>query len=246
MPIVRALFQRDGNAARAGIKAACSAPRPADLTPDFARYVDYRLPYLAFQTELGFPNGGELGQAYDEALRGLDVPPAGEVSARTQARLRLQLRCYADMEGLQPLPAGEFDGLLREADELGFNAEMWYFATTWAFRHQRADVIAAALEYLTINSTRYFADFLWQRINLMHLLLAGRASRKDVLQLVKRIEFSSQTESLQRDIWPACTAAGLIDAEVQQAFEKRQELLAQAPDAVPRPRRVTGRMRTDA
>jgi hypothetical protein len=49
IPIVRAIYQRDGAAAQRALQAAQRAPRPAELPSDFRRVIDYRLPYLAFR-----------------------------------------------------------------------------------------------------------------------------------------------------------------------------------------------------
>lgn len=245
VPVVQALFRHDGAGARAALAAAHAAPRPENLSAEFLCYIAYRLDYLAFQTELSYPSGADLPALYTAALKALETPPEGALAERMRSRLKLQLRCIADSDGVAPLEPAEFDELLKDGVARGANAEMWYFATGWAFARQRKDVVQAALEFLTVESTRYFADFLWQRVNLMYLLLEGRARKQDVLELIKRIEFANQLEAVERRLWPACEQAGLVDAAAQAALATRREQLQAAEPRVPRAAHPTGRIRRD-
>ena len=55
----------------------------------------------------------------------------------------------------------------------------------------------------------------WQRVNIMHLLLTGRAERRDVEETIATLQILPQLNEFRDRIWPKCIEAGLVDGELE-------------------------------
>jgi hypothetical protein len=243
--IIHELYRRNYSSARELLSGAWQQLPVSGLSMEYMQITRYRLYYIRFQIESLDSQPSSPRQALRDMLGGMDEEPAGALSQSTRDRLRLQARISADSLGIEVLDSEEFDRLYTKESRITENAELWFYITSWAYQHQRGDLIELALEFLTFHASGYQADYVWQRVHLMHLLLNGLAQKVDLLELIRRIEHRRQWELTQQTLWPGCIAAGLVDRQVEAALSARLMSLSNEPPRVARAEPAAGSLRLE-
>ncbi|MCB1187643.1 hypothetical protein KDL29_10810 [bacterium] len=130
-------------------------------------------------------------------------------------------RLIADNHGVIPLSRAELSVLLGRLDGLMEDRQLWHVLAMWAFMHHDHELMVRAAELFLVHPGASLNQALWQRVNLMYLLLEGRATRRDVLETLRVLSVHPQVEEFRRNILPACIAAGIADVEVMRLLDER-------------------------
>ncbi|MCB1218260.1 hypothetical protein KDL44_12775 [bacterium] len=134
-------------------------------------------------------------------------------------------RLIADNSGLRPLDRGELELLLGRLEGLMEDRQLWHVLAMWAFRHGERELLARAYGIFLVNPGSSLNQALWQRVNLMYLLLDGRAGPRDVLESMRALSVHPQVVEFRRHILPRCIEAGIADESLQHALDERMESL---------------------
>lgn len=244
-PIIASMYLGDRDAVRRMRQEAWDALAACDLDDDRRQCAYYRLSYVSWQELLRLGTHAEAMAGYTRLLDQLSSPPQGPLSAAMCQRMQLQSQCHADVEGLADCSVSEYLRLRSGLPQYLRDPELYHFVASWAFKHRQQETLEESLEIMTFNSTGYQSDFSWQRVNLMHLLLQGRATQRDVLELIKRLGYPHHWRVVQTSLWNAVEAAGLADSKVQAALAAKLDQLHAMPPKAPGHADSTKRIRKD-
>lgn len=161
-------------------------------------------------------------QIHARAFACLARPPqtAAGVTGEHYARLAILLVGYDDFEQ-KPTPA-ELLELIRSLPPEYQDHQIWHPLSVLAFDHNIPELLELAFEQETISPHSKFPQAAWQRINLMYQIMAGKVTRKDVLETLKVYHLPSQFKELRRRMWPRLEALGLIDRELERMLSDRE------------------------
>ena len=134
-------------------------------------------------------------------------------------------RLIADNHGLRSLSGSELATLLGRLEGLTHDRQLWHVLAMWAFLHRDRELLGRAYELFLLHPGTSLNQVLWQRVNLMHLLLAGRARCCDVLETIRVLSVHPQVEEFRRLILPECIRCGIADVNVQRLLDERIEEL---------------------
>ena len=233
-PLVKAIYRKDVPLGTALIASFRESLEESGLDPDLRQAASYKFSFVSNQF-YRITGTKSRQQALADTITGLNEPSRGQVSAAIRAQLLIQAQTIAECIGEDGLPEDEFRSLYEDAAQAVRPAEFWHYVTSWGFLHDRIEFVKTALAELTVNSDGYQSDLVWQRANLIHLLMEGRAKERDVVELIKRLDNAVQWESIRRLVWPAIEQAGLHNSPlVQAALERKQRQFDERPDEVPR------------
>jgi hypothetical protein len=234
-PVVNALYSRDQAAAHAALARAREllAAEPA-LSEDQRTAAGLKLHYYEYQIHKALGDRSEWRHHFEEALGRIGWP------VYTPAALIMQriLLCLLRASGMRlhycKFPAKTFHELFDGIPDEDRGAELWHSAANWAFYNRREDVLGEALAYFTVEADGWLSDYTWQHVNTMYQLVAGKAVKQDVEELLRRIKLTPQLEDLNRHIWPRIVELGLADNDVEALRQQATERVQREGDHVPR------------
>ena len=233
VPVVQAIYVNDDRLARSLLAQATDKLDSGDFSEDTKEALRYRLRYIQWQIDriCQAPGQAELEArcVRDELSR----PATGPIADIVRNNVLMQMRTTCLRDDILDYPDEEFELHYSAVDEEFRTLEFWHYVSTWAFLNRQQHYLEKALEVHTIHADGFMSDFLWQRINLMLLMLQGRASKLDVIELIKRIDNVFQWRNVEKVIWPACQKAGLVDLDIEQRLEAQLGRIGSQPPKAP-------------
>jgi hypothetical protein len=201
-----------------------------ELDNDNARALTLFLLFLEFKSarlrldELNTP------ALFDRARLELAAPPQGPVAALTSSMLLLELLVNGHHLGLYELSQEEFRKRFDAVPAAGRTHHFWYYTSGYAFIMGDEAIVTEAYKLYLVNPSGSADYYTVQRLKLMLHLMQGKAGKKDVLELLKRIQTLPQISEFNLVFYPRIESAGLVDEEVLSACaEKEGEILTQGP-----------------
>ena len=213
-PIEHAFFRGQMDQASALHKEAVADVEMEDMPEPLREALGYHLLFYHFKIRWIRNESLWNLQEYQEARRLFEQPALTLLGDLERVRRLLVILTLADHDGLDQLSKQELMALI---DCLhGYPDEVvWFYAAGWAFTHGSLEILERAyLEALT-DPARWMGQAKWQRINIMYLLVSGRASQRDVEETIKTLVLLPQLTEFEDFIWPKCREAGLVDEELE-------------------------------
>ncbi|MBN2082624.1 hypothetical protein JW859_10525 [bacterium] len=243
-PIVTAIHNLQMVKARDLLAEARVDLAASGLSPEAVEAAEVNLDYLEYWWQWHPAGDNNWNSAsYRRALAHLSRPAQFEAARIEKARRVFYIRMHAHMDGLEPLTGDELRAQLAQLPPDKLDDRDWHHVAGWAFAHQDREMLTRAYEALLTEPSEILGPAKWQRVNLMYLLLEGRAERRDVEESIKLLKIKPQLSEFQTTLWPACEKAGLVDAELRQMLAERAEEIENT-EADPRPERKTRSIRT--
>jgi len=230
-PVVKAVYDQDLQRAQRLLVEARTALDASELDVDGKKALSLRIRYLDWQTERNLNPRADSWQITSTVLAEMSNVNEGEIAKSFAAILRLQMRSTLLRDEQADYPAVDFEQDFSEAHPDMRSLEFWHYVSSWAFLHKRVDYIEQAMAEHTLHADGYMSDFLWQRINPIYQALKGRATRQDVIEIVKRLENLFQWVNVEKVLWPALEEAGLVDDEIRDLLAKQLNKIKDAPQA---------------
>jgi hypothetical protein len=225
-------------------RASEQLERESALTEDERSLLRYEVAWSPFNfaTFIGLP-ADSIATYYREAAAALDVPPAGPVSAPTQAFYRLALAAKALSFGLGRIEAAAARNWLASIPADRFNVGTWQHMALIGFYLGERTMVEEAFGELLTGTTGLRDGYGWLRVNLMYLLSEERAQVEDFRQLLAVIQHIGELRSFRRDFWPHAQRLGYTRSLEPQLESREYELSADLvpPDIEPTTKRVLGR-----
>jgi len=175
--------------------------------------------------------------SYNEVMAQLSQPAATEFGEAMRLAIYVRIKVNGVFDGFDTLTGEECRSIIQRLPEHLLPPVVHQIAKL-AFMQKDVELLGAALGELTINPLQVLGQATWQRANIMYQLLAGKASRRDVEETIKTLAVRPQLVEFYDTIWPACRAAGLVNAELERQLAE-QEAEVMAKTEVPPPERRT-------
>ena len=242
-PIREALYANDQPRAAAALKEAWEELVALGLAADQHELMGYVLSWYEFVKTVQDQPIGLAAAQYRRMLERFSVPartPAGEAQRR---RMLAILRCTGHLYDCADLTRAELDQLLDGLPGLETDEFLWHNIAGWAFANRDVEMLRRAYEIMLTEPSNLLGQAKWQRVNLMLLLVEGRATRHDVEYAVRHMRVLPQIIEFRLRIWPECVRQGLTDDELERQLGERYEQLRQrppVPDLEPRTKRILG------
>ena len=242
-PVHDALYAGDLAQGMAILDAAREALGTSELSADERLTLEYEIAVHEMTAMNRLGDTDEYKTVFDKTRQFLQSHPAvGPLSDQAQALHLLRLLGAGYRRGFFNLEEDEVDALLARLSPEAFNNNLWYYLTAWAFHTGKLRFLEWAYGEQMVQTTGYLDDYFWLRTNLMYLITAGRATKNDVLETIQRYPHPMYLSDFPNIFFPRLEQAGLLDAEVEGALEKRrielQGLDGQPPTLEPRTRRL--------
>jgi len=221
VPVQRAMRQNEFNDARKKLYAARQALDDRELSEEDVESLKYLLCYTEFEIALGEHEGALPVEEYDKSLQQLSQASSFADAEKTRWRLLTQLRVAAELASGDELSEDEFQALFAQVPECEKARELWYLVAGWAFKHQDQALLARAYEEFLVRDSDEPADWTCMRARLMHRLLMGRATRRDIALTLELAQQAPQVREFEQLIWPYCQQAGLGGEELEHLLEAR-------------------------
>ena len=179
-PVVQAIYVKDGFLAESMLAHAHADLAASGLMEDEQIALRYRICYLQWQMERICQDHDQEAAHARRACADLERPADGPVAEIVRNIVLLQMRTTCLRDSILPYPPEEFETHFRAVEQEFRTLEFWHYVSKWAFLNRRQDYLGQALEVHTIHADGFMSDFLWQRINIMLLLLKGAALKKSM------------------------------------------------------------------
>ena len=219
-PITNALYSGKLEEARRLHSNAGQALDKADLPEGVREGLGYYLLLLHYSIHWQ-EHPADWNQASFQEVRQIFEQPALTSFGDTERIKRLAtIRFVADRDKLEPLT---HDDLMQLLDELGEATDetMWFYVAGWAYNHNDLELLERAYTETLVDPPAWMGQAKWQRINIMYLLVAGRAERQDVEETIKTLAILPQLYEFEAHIWPKCVEAGLVDDKLTAMLADR-------------------------
>jgi hypothetical protein len=241
--IVNAIYNLQMIKARELIEGARQSLPTSDLTPELIDAAKVHLDYLEYWWHW-HPAGDDDWnlESYRRALAHFSQPSRFEEARIECARRVFYIRLHAHMDGLEPLAGSELRSLLAQLPPGRLDDRDWHQIAGWAFLQEDREMLTRAYEAMLTAPSEILGPAKWQRVNLMYLLMEGRAERRDVEESIKLLKIKPQLTEFKLTLWPACEKAGLVDDELRRLLAELAEEIENS-EVDPRPQRKTGRIR---
>lgn len=234
-PIVDCLYLRDRDKAVQWLADARLALQGEDeLSADLKDACRIKLDYFAYQIDKALGTQDQWGRAFGEAIVAISRPVEGEAAVVMQCILLCLLRSSGMRAGFRDFNAEEFQELFDRIPDSERGSELWHTVANWAYHRRDIVNLEEAFAYFTISADGWLSDYTWQHVNCMYQLVSGKASHKDVHELLRRITLTPQIENFNKHIWPMVIELGLADASLEQLRMETIERITQEGGYVPR------------
>jgi hypothetical protein len=234
---IKAIYCADRDTALVVLAAAAEQLPGSGLPAELLDMVGVRIRYMRWQAERIGCSASEVTRLRQELIAELQQH-AGDVYGTGVARCYLlQLRTIDERDHGMPYPVEDFHADLEAIPSELRTKELLLYFSAWAFLHSDMALIEECFGVYTVESEGFMADFLWQRANLMYQLLKDRATSRDVIELIRRVEHPNQWHDVEMIMLPTCIRRGLLDDEACQALGKLLQNHNAYPPQMP-PRRV--------
>jgi hypothetical protein len=234
-PIVDCLYARDRAAAEQWLADARLALSVEDtLDADQRKAGELKLHYFEYQINKALGDRDEWGRAFGEAIVAIGQPVETEAADVMQRILLCLLRSSGMRAGFRDFAVEEFNALFDGIPEDERTSELWHTVANWAFHRRDVENLGRAFEFFTISADGWLSDYTWQHVNCMYQLVAGKAIKKDVVELIKRITLTPQMDNFNKHIWPMVIELGLRDDEVEALRQEYTDRIQREGAYVPR------------
>ncbi|MBN2081456.1 hypothetical protein JW859_04520 [bacterium] len=237
-PVYRAIYLGEYDEAQAALKRAEAELAAGRLPADVAEAQQYNLVFTACRLHWDDVAGDGYDQDdYDRVMAELSQPAATEFGEGMRLSTYIRIKINGVFDGFDTLTGAECRSIIQRLPDYLLPPVVHQIAKL-AFVQNDVELLGAALGELTINPMQRLGQATWQRANMLYQLLAGKATRRDVAETIKTLTVRPQLVDFHDTIWPACRAAGLVDADLEQLLAEREaEVLAKTE--VPGPERRT-------
>ncbi len=240
-PIRAALYANDQPQAAAALEQAWAELDSMGLAEDQHEMMGYVLSWYEFVKTVQDQPIGLAAEQYRRTLERFTAPactPAGEAQRR---RLEAILRCTGRLYDCADLTRAELDQLLEGLPGLETDEFLWHNIAGWAFANRDVEMLHRAYEVMLTEPSNLLGQAKWQRVNIMLLLVEGRATRRDVEFTVRNMRVLPQIIEFRVRIWPECVRRGLTDDQLERQLDERYAQLRQrppVPDLEPRTKHI--------
>jgi hypothetical protein len=212
--------------------AAMHALEAATLPDDVVEALGYLLLFLHHNIRWVAQPEAWTSADYLEVKQVFAQPAHTSFGDFERVKRLIYIRFRADQDQLDLL---NHDDLMMLLDELQgcYDDVIWFNVAGWAFNHRDLPLMERAYTESLTDPSPWMGQAKWLRVNLMYLLLAGRASPRDVEETIKSIAILPQLIEFEMLIWPRCIEAGLADANLTAMLEQRANDIRQAPPTPP-------------
>ncbi|MDQ3024335.1 MAG: hypothetical protein M3R04_08150 [bacterium] len=233
--IVDSLYARDRDLALRWLSDARDALNSDDtLTEDIRSTCGLKLHYFEYQVHKALGDREQWGSAFGEALRAVGTPVNGEGALLMQRILLCLLRSSGMRAGIRDFSPEEFREMFDEIPEDERSSELWHTVANLAYHRRDVDSLGQAFEFFTISADGWLSDYTWQHVNCMYLLVSGRASDRDVLELINRITLTPQMENFNKHSWPLVIERGLVTPELEHLRQDMTDRIIRKGAYMPR------------
>ncbi|MBN2082330.1 hypothetical protein JW859_09005 [bacterium] len=224
-PLIRAHYRRDQAAAEAALKAAHAEVDAAGLDADELAAVRLHLLYIEYHTVLQVTVDKWQRPQYEALYTKLQEPQPGPISEFVRQTRLLILQIEAEHDGLIVFAPEDFERLYNSIQPRKFNRVVNHYIGTWAFMHNRLDILTETLEHLVTAGGKPLADYIWHRLHLMQRLLTQTAEKRDVQELLNWINHPYVLIEFRHLLLEPCRRAGLIDAAIEEELARKERVL---------------------
>lgn len=212
--VVHAMYQGDRVLAERELEAAYTDLANSDLCADAHRATEYLLTDQRFALMRAFCPRAEQQAEFSRIIAEINTTPLGPCSEVMQCIVLLQISIIGERLGFCELAPPRFHELLSGIPPADRSDMLWHYVATWAFSHWDAGAMAQAYEALVIKPTDFRDQYPYHRANLMYRLITGRATTRDVLAFLKRLEIVNEIYEFEKHILPRVRELGLVDDEL--------------------------------
>jgi len=242
-PIITAIHNLQMVKARELIDEARGELAGSGLSPEMAEAAEVNLDYLEYWWHWHPANDDWNLESYRQAIAHFSQPARFEEARIEKARRVFYIRMHAHLDGLEPFSGAELREQLAQLPPERLDDRDWHHIAGWAFALEDREMLTRAYEAMLTAPSEILGPAKWQRVNLMYLLMEGRATRRDVEESIKLLKIKPQLAEFQTTLWPACEKAGLVDDEIKQMLVARAEEIENS-EADPRREPKTRSIRT--
>jgi len=195
------------------------------LSPDEHLAAEYLISRQRFAVTRAFSPREEVQLAFTRVLREVGSAPLGPASEVTQCIVMIQILTIGERLGLSEFSTEKFHELFDAIPAAERDDMLWHHVATWAFSHWDSEVMAQAYENLVIKPTDFRDQYPYHRANLLHRLITGRATSRDIQTFLGRLEIVNEILEFERHILPRVRELNLADAEVELLVAKTRQRL---------------------
>lgn len=229
-PVVFALYREDAEECAARLRDARTALAGSRMSRDDSLALELQLYFLEFQVACNLTaDAASKQRAWKDMLQHLQGETAGEVSALFQACLLLIVSVLGDVRGHMALSETELDEVFARIPAADLDAELWYYVALWAVEHCNRRYITLAYGEMLTEPRGYLRHDIWLRVNLIYLLLEGRAQERDIIETLKVFTHYNQLRRFDEFIWPLILESGMDTPAILQAIAGKREELGNKP-----------------
>ncbi len=243
---IEAIYRGDAATATRGLDDAAAALSASGLPDDLAEMIAVRVRYLRWQAERIGKAPTEVAQLRLKLLNDLHQLTGSRYAIGTSRSYIIQLRTIDLRDQGKPYPPVEFQADLAQIPAELFTKELRLYLSAWAFLNGDLELVDECYGVFMLEADGFMSAFLWQRVNLMQLLLRGTAQTRDVEELLTLMEHPNQWHDFEMLLLPACIKHGLLDSpDTCQILGQTLHDLHTGSQEMPKRRRRTGRIRRD-
>jgi hypothetical protein len=243
-PLTRALYASRLDEARRLHQIATAALEQAGLAEEVQEALGYHLLFIHYNIYWQAEPAEWNPANYREVKLLFEQPALTSFGDIERVKRLMMIRYHADQDQYDLLT---HESLMRLLDDLhGYPDDTtWFYAAGWAFRHSDLPLLERAYVETLVDPARWMGQAKWQRINMMYLLAAGRATRRDVHETIKSLAILPQLLEFEGTIWPRCREADLVDAELTELLAQRAAYIREQVPLPPGREQRTKRLRRD-
>jgi hypothetical protein len=215
-PAINALMAQDYTLAAQLLDAAQAELEASAFPAEILESIQYalRLQYL----RLGWlREPASLNrESFEAAMDYFGQPAASAFAARACLICRFHVRLMAENSGLEPLSHEVVEEMLNAMEGDPELNQLLHHAAAWAYRNRDLKLLERAYCELLVNPHSVLGSAKWLRVNLMYLLVSGKAVRRDIEESIKALKIKPQLDEFMARLWPDCLATGLVDDELRE------------------------------
>jgi len=237
------LYTNDRQGAITAIKRAWQRVEELQLTIAERELITYILKWYEFTAALQSQSRQAACQIYQQVLEVFIQPAQTPPGEAQRCRMLACLRCNGRLYGCAQFSREELIALIKDLPNLGRDEFLWHNIAGWAFAERDEEILRQAYEVLLTRPTHLLGQAKWQRVNIMLLLLTGRATERDVEYTVNGMEVLPQIIEFRELIWPECVRQKLVNRHLVEKLKliyKRIKLNPPVPELESHAKHILG------
>ncbi|MBN2082744.1 hypothetical protein JW859_11150 [bacterium] len=237
------VYANDRQGAAAALKQAWQRVEELELTIAQRELMTYILKWYEFTIALQCQSRQAACQIYKQVHK-LFIQPAQTPPGEAQrCRLLASLRCNGRLYGCSTFTRDELIALIKDLPNLNRDEFLWHNIAGWAFAERDEEILRQAYEVLLTRPTHLLGQAKWQRVNIMLLLLTGRATPRDVEYTINGMQVMPQIIEFRELIWPECVRQKLVNRHLVEKLKlvyQRIKLNPPVPELEPSGKHILG------